>query len=816
VPPDRDGLLLAIAVLDADATVDHVAQLTDATPDEVGAGLAALARSGELERTGGVVRLTPIPTRLVAANPIAVAQLQARAAAVLFDAGAPATVVADHLLAAHAVREPWAVDALRSAAGQHRDAGDQRRAADVLRRVLVERPAAITRCEVLLELGVAEAHFDTDAAIATYREVLPLIDRRARSRHHIRLARLLGSANRVDEALAETDAAIEAAAPGIDRQRAEISYVSLARQSLDTRPLGRERMARLAETVDPRPTDPAGRTLLAELGYEQALGGSVGHRRLTETLTSAFGGASLDGIHDVLPAAQYVALLALGWCGEYRLAERAANLILGRSKQRGSEATYLAMHQVLANVYWNRGQLQDAIDAVDTVLGSNDASIQAIIPSVIGLKAASLATMGDIDAAYKVMTLPGGEERWTPAASFQGYLYWQSLVCEAADDHEASFRAAQRCGTLATAMGTINPAVLRWRTVAAEAALSAGRLDIAEPLATEAVQLARAFGAPAPLGVALRVAARCDPAGGPVALLREADALLRRTPERLEQTRLAIDTARAPGIGAAEAAAAVERAVELAAATGAALLGARALRPSSGSPAPVRTAAPRIEITTLAGFSVRAPDGVDATPSGVPGRAVRIVVAAARELHVEELADRLWHGDLSTTQLRARLRNVLARSATPAGPLLTRLGDRVALAPGVVVDADRFELAAELAAQQATGGGAAALDAAVAALSLYRGDFLPTDPYADWAIGRREHLRHRYLAISDLAVGIALGLSRSDVAVDILEATLLHDPHELSRYERTAVLLDARGLPSQARSVRARAAAAGSGPTSFP
>ncbi|MEA3076493.1 MAG: hypothetical protein QOF60_1401, partial [Actinomycetota bacterium] len=641
--------------------------------------------------------------------------------------------------------------------------------------------------------------------------------------HRIRLGRLLASANLVEDALAEIDAAAEEAAGSAERHRAEVAYVAIARQSLDTRPLGRERLATLAADVDPSVTDAASRTVLAELGYEQALTGTTEHRIVVDTLEAAFGGDSLGGVHDLVPSARYAGLLALTWCGEHRFVERAANLVLARSRRRGAEAGYVAVHQLLANVYWSRGQLGAAVEAADEVLGAADAGVRAIVPGASGLKAAALATMGRIDDASKALSLPGGEEQWVGAASFQGYLLWQSIVRAAAGDHDAAFHAAQRCGTLASVMGTTNPAALRWRTIAAEAAMALGRQEPAALLAEDAVRRARAFGAPGPLADALRVAARCGATDNALPLLREAERLLASRPERLEQARLAIDLGAALTAGGSwrEAEVALRRASDLAVETGAALLGAEAVqmlvalearKVAVVVPSPLvalpRRATQALEIHALGGFSIVDADGRDHTPSGVPGRAVRIVVAAGRDLHVEELADRLWDEALPPAQVLARLRNVVARTRTPAGPILARSGDRVGLDAGVVVDADRFAAAAERAIRQGEAGDAGALDFAVSAALLYGGDLLPTDPYADWAAPRRDQLRLRYLRTSDIAARLAGDANLVDLAIDLLESAIRHDPHDLERYEYCATLLQDAGRPSQARAMRNRAAVA--------
>jgi DNA-binding CsgD family transcriptional regulator len=86
------------------------------------------------------------------------------------------------------------------------------------------------------------------------------------------------------------------------------------------------------------------------------------------------------------------------------------------------------------------------------------------------------------------------------------------------------------------------PAVVAWRSEAALAHAALDEIDEAERLASEEVELARAFGAPRALGVALRAAGLVarDPARG-LGLLREAVAVLEPSPARLEHARALTD-----------------------------------------------------------------------------------------------------------------------------------------------------------------------------------------------------------------------------------------------------------------------------------
>jgi DNA-binding CsgD family transcriptional regulator len=96
-------------------------------------------------------------------------------------------------------------------------------------------------------------------------------------------------------------------------------------------------------------------------------------------------------------------------------------------------------------------------------------------------------------------------------------------------------------GTLLTRSLVTSPAALSWRSEAALAHLALGDHESAERLAEEELELARAFGAPRALGVALRAAGVVAGGDRGASLLREAIYALERGDARLERARALAD-----------------------------------------------------------------------------------------------------------------------------------------------------------------------------------------------------------------------------------------------------------------------------------
>ena len=86
-----------------------------------------------------------------------------------------------------------------------------------------------------------------------------------------------------------------------------------------------------------------------------------------------------------------------------------------------------------------------------------------------------------------------------------------------------------------------NPAVVAWRSHLALALLELDRRDEALELVREEVELARAWGAPRPVGVALRTQGMAEGGAEGIESLREALAALESSSARLERARTLVE-----------------------------------------------------------------------------------------------------------------------------------------------------------------------------------------------------------------------------------------------------------------------------------
>jgi DNA-binding SARP family transcriptional activator len=207
-----------------------------------------------------------------------------------------------------------------------------------------------------------------------------------------------------------------------------------------------------------------------------------------------------------------------------------------------------------------------------------------------------------------------------------------------------------------------------------------------------------------------------------------------------------------------------------------------------------------LEIRAFGAFAVEVGDRPIALDRVKPrARAVLrfLAVRPGVAIHREVIQEALWPDVDSPTGARSlhvavsALRGLLADAlAADSTRLIAREGDayRLAVDPGQV-DVGRFEremargraARASNAGSGATAAGAAAGAAAfVGALALYRGDLLPQDGPAEWAVERREHFRREAVEAATILAEDALGSGDLEAAIRVcrrgLELDRFHDP----------------------------------------
>ena len=108
-------------------------------------------------------------------------------------------------------------------------------------------------------------------------------------------------------------------------------------------------------------------------------------------------------------------------------------------------------------------------------------------------------------------------------------------------DARAAIADLEEAGRRALAIAYVNPMALMWRSYAALAAARLGEPDRAQALIAEELEIAHRFGAPEPIGEALRVRALLAPSADMAELAREAVDVLAGSELRVAHARALID-----------------------------------------------------------------------------------------------------------------------------------------------------------------------------------------------------------------------------------------------------------------------------------
>jgi DNA-binding CsgD family transcriptional regulator len=145
---------------------------------------------------------------------------------------------------------------------------------------------------------------------------------------------------------------------------------------------------------------------------------------------------------------------------------------------------------------------------------------RARAPAVACL-AEALLDLGEIDDAAALF------ETSPPADRAEGVLLARGRLRLAQGRASEAIEDLRECGLRAVASGTLNPAVLPWRSVLAQALRERGEVAEAQRLAADELERARRCGAPRALGIALSAAGRDS----------EAVAVLEGSAARLELAR---------------------------------------------------------------------------------------------------------------------------------------------------------------------------------------------------------------------------------------------------------------------------------------
>ena len=475
-------------------------------------------------------------------DPVRRARAHAEAARLLDDHDAPLDHVARHLLLSEPTGDEWSAQLLERAAHLHVQRGQLEPAEDCLSRALDESSDSSARPRRLLALSSIQAGIGRPGALALLREAADLgADPVALADATYRCLKAFAQ----ELYPAETVATLRylAAHLGEDNDDLRI-WIEIV----------------LATWGPPSNTGVIGTTVV-----ESALA----KRRIERSRHDRMAVAHLSHVYSLTPEqlnADYVAdlaeqaldpsdfqpedgtsvvvtaraLVTLARAGRFEVVDRLGQVMQDAALSHGHATSVAEFSTVLAYSHLLQGNLDEAGVECRRALAAAEGSSWASRPMTIGLLAASLIEEGRwMEAETALKELP-------PNSAARTYLELLPL------ERRVQLKALDGCTSealedalmvkeSAEAFGVANPAVTSWRSAASSLLGQLGRLTEARELASENLELARAFGAPHSLGNALRTAAEVGEPAERVALLEEAVDVLKRSGASLECAKAAID-----------------------------------------------------------------------------------------------------------------------------------------------------------------------------------------------------------------------------------------------------------------------------------
>ncbi|MFF4116911.1 ATP-binding protein [Streptomyces sp. NPDC001714] len=475
-------------------------------------------------------------------GPVELATGHARAAELLRREGAAGDLVAAHLLLAEPSGEPWRVDVLRQAARATRGRGAPEVTAAYLRRALREPMSGKERGPLLLELGEDELQLDIGAArhhLTQAAAVLPDPYSRAQAAYLLANALFLGHEHTdAVEVLARAVEDLRQADDGTGAAR-EVSWFLQAQMLL----IGYDQLSTL----------PAARQLANRLWGHKLAGDTPGECAVLAALAASAvaGDASAEVANSLLDRALRGGLAAMDQ--SQMLVSLAGTVFLTTDRLDDAAARFEQIADIGARwgvflmvstamiwqlrVHARRGQqLALTADFGHPAVTDGEGLEPRARLALMAQVGESLIERGDLASAARLLMPDADTDRggWV----WQGpMLLARSRVYAARGNRAAALTVLLEYGAQEKRTRVTNLTGAPWRSRAALLHLALGQRTDALQLATEELELAHRWGTERVIGLASRCLGVVM--GGPEgeAHLREAVAILERSPARLELAR---------------------------------------------------------------------------------------------------------------------------------------------------------------------------------------------------------------------------------------------------------------------------------------
>ncbi|MDQ3875458.1 MAG: LuxR C-terminal-related transcriptional regulator, partial [Actinomycetota bacterium] len=213
---------------------------------------------------------------------------------------------------------------------------------------------------------------------------------------------------------------------------------------------------------------------------------------------------------------------------------------LANTRARGRVAPLPLLYAHRAHLAYGRGAVADALADADVGLNAVE-GFHLALPLLHAARVDALRERGELDEANDALDRARLGEIVVDQPGFGLLLISRARLRLAQGRPELARDDLLHCGALHERWGAdllVNPG---WRAYAAMVLASLGHRDEAEPLAMRQLELARSFGAPRALGLALRAAGSVRGGERGLGLLEESAAVLDGSSTRLELARTLVE-----------------------------------------------------------------------------------------------------------------------------------------------------------------------------------------------------------------------------------------------------------------------------------
>ncbi|MFG3051510.1 AAA family ATPase [Kitasatospora sp. NPDC048239] len=468
------------------------------------------------------------------------AALHAAAAALLYKEDAPLAAIAEHLLAAQWAESDWAVATLHDLAERAVGEGDPESALECLQLVL--RSASGDRQRAATIAILARVEWRTDPALAARRmpELADLVVAGrlddGRTLDLVSLLLSFGYDRVVADALARLDRRA-ATLPADRREQLRAAQLRLALSYPGT--VGGAQPGWTPEVLDgaPEPNTTAGRTvaLLTRLRYGRRL------RDLTADAEQLLAMSTL--LDEQTMASTVAALTTLTATGRLSTAEFWADVFISEAVTSRMTSWQSLFTAVKADLALRRGDLRRArADAQASIELACDTAREVWIGLPLAVLAQADTIAGRLDRAAEHLRVPvSGSMFRTPIGL--SYLRARGRYLHETGRYLAAIDEFETIGRLMRDWQLDFPALVPWRTDAAQTLLAVGHTAAARKLAEEQLDLADGLDTAA-RGSALRLLAACAEPAQRAELLGDAVEILQGAGDQLELAHAVADFSR--------------------------------------------------------------------------------------------------------------------------------------------------------------------------------------------------------------------------------------------------------------------------------